>query len=624
MHRILVILILSCCGAISALFAQPRLTLQVDERRIGPGGLVNIQYTIEQAKQVTRFEAPDFKGFTVLRGPDYTNGWTLVNGEMREYVAIGFVLSPKSTGRITIAPAKAISDGKSLRAEAVAIEVTDQKSSGVRPALPSPGDEPLDEMVLRAGENVQEKIRRNLFIRLEVNKRSVYVGEPVVATYKLYTRLNSESRVVKRPSFSGFSVLDMEEPESDQPRTERLNGREYNVYLLRLVQLFPLQPGSFELESMEVDNTVRFIRESFVREQQTFNGILRALGEEGLPADAWLRETVQLASTPVTVTVKPLPEAGQPEDFSGAVGNFRLRSAFSSDALVQGKAYRMDVMLEGSGNLSMIGAPRVDWSPAWETFEPEIRESLRKDLSPVTGSKTYSIPFTPKQSGSQLLPSARFVYFDPATAKYVQLHTDALQTEVSAAPAGTDQSPVARSGNVPASREAADTAKKFWFIPALVALGLALVGIYWWMTRKAKRKTTTPARALESYPEVVPSQVTQLSLFPPRHSLADARGLLVMQDAGRFYAELLRLLRAVLAERHGIEALQSGAMVEEALRERFPGTALPSMVRTLVERCQMALYAPSADTEAMEEDFRLAEEILDALQRTPDDRGPAA
>jgi hypothetical protein len=620
MYRILLIVILSFCCAISGAAAQPRLTIQVDERRIAPGGLVHIQYTIEQAKKVSRFEAPDFEGFTVLRGPDYSNGFTLINGEMREYVAVGFVLSPKSSGKIMIAPAKALADGKSLRSEAVTIEVADRSGAPMRQASPSPGDQPLDEMVLRTGEQVQDKIRKNLFVRLELSKRTVYVGEPIVATYKLYTRLNSESRVVKRPSFSGFSVLDMEEPESDLPRTERLNGRDYNVYLLRLVQLFPLQPGTFELESMQVDNTVRFIRESATRNQQSFNDLLRAFGEEGLPPGAWVRETVSLSSAPATVTVKPLPVEGQPADFSGAVGQFRLRSVFSADSFVQGQAYRMDITLEGSGNHTMTSAPGVSWSSAWEHFEPDVRDSLRRDRSPVSGSKTYSIPFSPRQSGRHFLPAAHFAYFDPDTGKYVQLHTDSLLAVVRAASA-----PMASETDN--AREPVDAisvqpeTKKFWMIPAFVALGLALAGMAWWISRKARQQSALPAQRLESFPEEAPAPVTQLSLFPAKHSLAAARSFMVMQDAPNFYRELLRIMRAVLAERYGIEALQSGASVAEALQSRFPGSTLPADLHRLLDRCQMAIYAPLADPDEMEGDFRMAEQMLDTLQAAPG--GPA-
>ena len=87
-----------------------------------------------------------------------------------------------------------------------------------------------DDYILRTDENVAEKIAKNIFIKLEVDKSSCYVSEPVVVTYKLYTRLKSESSIIKNPSFNGFSVIDLVPPGSSHYTIERLNGREYNVY----------------------------------------------------------------------------------------------------------------------------------------------------------------------------------------------------------------------------------------------------------------------------------------------------------------------------------------------------------------------------------------------------------
>ena len=66
---------------------------------------LHLQYTIEHAKKVTKFIPPSFSGFNVIQGPDYTNGWTLINGEMKEYMAIGFVLQPIRKGKFVIQPA---------------------------------------------------------------------------------------------------------------------------------------------------------------------------------------------------------------------------------------------------------------------------------------------------------------------------------------------------------------------------------------------------------------------------------------------------------------------------------------------------------------------------------------
>ena len=42
----------------------------------------------------------------------------------------------------------------------------------------------MDEVV-RPGENVDDKIRKNFFIKVDVSKTECYLGEPIVATYKL-------------------------------------------------------------------------------------------------------------------------------------------------------------------------------------------------------------------------------------------------------------------------------------------------------------------------------------------------------------------------------------------------------------------------------------------------------
>ena len=64
------------------------------------------------------------------------------------------------------------------------------------------------EDILKDGENVQEKINKNVFVKVSADKNSCFIGEPVVVTYKLYTRLKMETNVSKSPSFNGFSVID--------------------------------------------------------------------------------------------------------------------------------------------------------------------------------------------------------------------------------------------------------------------------------------------------------------------------------------------------------------------------------------------------------------------------------
>jgi hypothetical protein len=68
-------------------------------------------------------------------------------------------------------------------------------------------DEVPSNQYLKKGEKAIDKIKNNIVVRLEVNKRSCFVGEPILATYKLCTRLRSKSKVIKQPQFSGCTVV---------------------------------------------------------------------------------------------------------------------------------------------------------------------------------------------------------------------------------------------------------------------------------------------------------------------------------------------------------------------------------------------------------------------------------
>ena len=46
-------------------------------------------------------------------------------------------------------------------------------------------------------------------MKVLVDKKVCFVGEPVTATFKLYSRLESKSDIVKNPGFYGFTVQDM-------------------------------------------------------------------------------------------------------------------------------------------------------------------------------------------------------------------------------------------------------------------------------------------------------------------------------------------------------------------------------------------------------------------------------
>src|SRR6185436_4607185 len=92
------------------------------------------------------------------------------------------------------------------------------------------------------------------------SKNSCYVGEPLEVVYKLYSRLNANSQVMKRPSLTGFSVMEMVDSYDGKAEINKLNGRSYFTNLVRKVQLFPLQEGTYTLDPAEIESVVHFVK----------------------------------------------------------------------------------------------------------------------------------------------------------------------------------------------------------------------------------------------------------------------------------------------------------------------------------------------------------------------------
>ena len=298
----------------AVVYGQAKFSTVIDQPSISKDQLVQVEYVVENAKKVDDFDPPSFRNFSVIQGPIQSSGMSFVNGSLTQYKALVFLLQPRITGKLIIPGATATIDGKRRQSDAVALEVTKSKNNAnpstarrLRLNLPAENVEADKEFVLYPNENVAEKIKKNLFVKVEVNKKVCYVNEPVIATYKLYSRLRSESRVVKRPSYNGFSVYDMIDPEANNPTIETVNGKQYNVHIIRKSQLFPLQAGEFMLEPVEVENTVHFIKAS--SEQDTY------LEEINDPFAETVQHTLTLGNDPVNITVKPLPANYQPVTF---------------------------------------------------------------------------------------------------------------------------------------------------------------------------------------------------------------------------------------------------------------------------------------------------------------------
>lgn len=578
--------------------AQVKLSIIPSKTVVQQNESFQLQFVIEGASQVDDFIPPAFRNFEQMSGFEQTTGYTWVNGALSEYMTYSIMLRPKIKGRLPIASAIVKAKGKTYTSSPISIFVKEAIAS-------KQVEEERPDYYLMPGENVKEKISKNLFIKAAVDKHNCYVGEPVLATFKLFTRLDSESKVVKRPSLNGFSVVDMEEPEAGFFSKEMYNGKMYNCYLIRKVQLFPLQSGELVIEPVEVENLVRLIKANTRSSKETntwLDAVMEKMKESDAASGDVIEERIILKSDSLKVKVLDLPEKNKPESFNGAVGTFSMEASLLEKSIAANDYATLRVVIKGKGNLPMITAPVVSWPSGVDSFDAKLNEQLDKHTAPISGTKTFDIPFSVSRTGPFTIPKINFTYFDEHTKTYHTITSDSMQLNVTAA--------VKRKAPV-FKNEVVESATPRWVWVAGVGGGLLMIiaGVLVFQHKKSQLKTPPSVVEQASEEDIQPQKTIQAHLQPAAYVL---EGLHPKQ----FYSLLLQGVQDFLIERFELGSQNiSNAQLTQVLQENNqPDLAVK--FQELALACELAVFSPVQITDDRTQLFNAAKEFMQAVDNS--------
>ncbi len=335
-----------------------------------------------------------------------------INGTLSSSVTLSYLVQAERSGTFTIPPIQVSSKDGEGATRPIRLEVTGSQSSAISRQTVT-GAAPATR--LRSGE--AEKLA---FLRVTPAKETSYPGEIVPVKIQIFFREGIKANLNSLPQLHGEGyVLQQLEREPVRSR-EGVNNTIYSVLTWESA-LSGIKEGSHDI-SIEIAATLLLPEQrrgssfggSSMFNDPFFNSFFSSYREKN----------VEVASPVQRLTVAPLPEQGQPDNFSGAIGEFELSVSADPVELSPGDPITLTMIVSGQGNFDRVQAPKLRSEKGWKTYTPS--SELLKDGGPGQGKKVFEQAIVAKDLSMKEIPVIEFSYFDSAAGAYKTLSSNPI------------------------------------------------------------------------------------------------------------------------------------------------------------------------------------------------------
>ncbi len=583
MKKYLILFLISFHG----LWAQVQFEAKVSKNTLGLNERLRIDFTMNADGD--NFSPPSFEGFRIVAGPSQQVSQSWINGRSSFNKSYSYFLLPTQKGTLTIKQAAVEINAQIYKTNPIKINVT--------AAVQQPRD-PNDEPQISADDAIH--------LVAEISKGNPYVNEPITVVYKLYFSYNigiTNWRELNKPKYNDFwsQNIDIKQLVAEEGK---YNGERCRCVVLRKTVLYPQKSGKLEIEplSLDIDVQVPTNRRNFFGQVQV------------------VEDNKRVSAGSKTISVKPLPEAGKPIDFSGAVGRFNFSVTPSKTTLKNGESLDLKVVASGTGNLKLFTLPKPVVPNSLEMYDPVHSEKVNTPLSGMNGSISDSYTIIPQFKGKYPIKPMTFSYFDLSTGRYKTITSPEIVVNVLDGPSNADNT--VASSNTGAAKMKVTAGEQFQFIKlntslsamhkkdffgstlfyVLTFLPLLIIPIIVLLKKKKE--------AIDG--DVVGNRIKMSNKLAKKY-LSEAK--MQLQNKEMFYVALEKAMHNFLKAKLNIETSEmSKDFIQELLLSRNGSAASVAAFIDLTKNCEFARYAPTSSV-AIQQDYDKAVTIISELEK---------
>ncbi len=409
----------------------------------------------------------------------------------------------------------------------------------------------------------------DLWINAETDKTVVYEQEPLLLSYKVYSTVDIIQLSANQPDLKGFLIVEPEQNERGQFKKEKKDGKEYKTVVWSQYVLYPQTTGTLEIPNVDFSGTVVKEKHSNDPIQDFFDG-----------NDGFEEVEEVFHSTNCSVMVKPLPD--KPSDFSGGVGSFSIVQSLDKSQVNGDEPVTLRIIISGTGNFKLLKTPKLKLSSNFETYDPNVIDSLTITVKGYEGKRFYDFVIVPHSWGKYTIPPAELTYFDVTDKTYKTIKTEPLALMVNKGDRTENSSDTLKVKKEENHSFIRSVLSGTYIFVLLGAIALILCAVFLFRRyKKVKRNKVIQREKMEMAANVAEERLRKAKL-------------LIQEDKHEeFYDEILHTLWEYMANRLKMPSVDLSA---EKIQARLESMNLDNhtieLFTSAINECEYERYAP--------------------------------
>lgn len=414
---------------------------QLSAREVWVGMPVILQLQITDAADYQAPQTPVIDGCRVeaAGAPAQSSQITIINGRRSEIrsITMQYLITPQRPGSFEVPSLELQVNGRNERTRPLSFAA------------------------------VQSETGDLLFAEIEGGKESVFVGQPLDLTLRIWLKpfRDKEGRVElsegqmwqmlsDQTSWGSFAERMQELAQNNQrPGGQRVlrkdaegNEREYYLYEIDAT-VYPTRSGKIDASDVQIvvnypvsvgqsrDPFAGFFDDSPFGSPMGGSSMLRQMMEDDFFGSPFGKRLAIKSARPVIADVQvdstevlPVPMEGRPDDYRGAVGHYRIITEAESNQVSAGDPIKLQIGIVGDGPMELVQAPPLSEVAA-------VTDSFKVTDQNLAGfvrdnTKVFVTSIRPKRAGITEIPPIPFSFFDPDSERYETVYSQAIPIQV--------------------------------------------------------------------------------------------------------------------------------------------------------------------------------------------------